>query len=416
MRVDVVDPSAYTPPYDHALCAALARAGAEVRLQTSRFAYGPVPAPDGYERVERFYRRFAAPAAPGRGRASPPSSPSTSPTCSPTAAPRPDADVVHFQWLTVQPLDVHLLPRDRPLVLTAHDVLPREPRRGQLSAQRRLYERVDAVVVHSEHGRARLVEALGIAPGKVHVIAHGAFDHLTRVPHERPLPAELDADDRPGRPLLRPHAPVQGDRRAARGVAGADPDAELWIVGMPRMDIAPLRAAAPPSVRWVPRFVADDELAAYFRRADLVVLPYREIDQSGVLFTALAFGAPLVLSAVGGFSELAAAGAATLVAPGDAPRWRRRSRACWPTPRPAAGSPPALARPPRALLVGRDRRGAPRALRDAALSAPPQWRRALLGDRVLAVRRPARLRAARLPVAARRARPHAARPPRHAAG
>ena len=35
----------------------------------------------------------------------------------------------------------------------------------------------------------------------------------------------------------------------------ADLDAELWIVGMPRMDIAPLRAAAPPSVRWVPRFV-----------------------------------------------------------------------------------------------------------------------------------------------------------------
>ena len=43
----------------------------------------------------------------------------------------------------------------------------------------------------------------------------------------------------------------------------------------------------------MPRFVADDEVAAYFRRADLVVLPYREIDQSGVLSTALAFGAPL---------------------------------------------------------------------------------------------------------------------------
>jgi glycosyltransferase involved in cell wall biosynthesis len=71
-------------------------------------------------------------------------------------------------------------------------------------------------------------------------------------------------------------------------------------------------------VRWVPRFVADDEIAAYFRRADLAVLPYREIDQSGVLFTALAFGTPLLLTAVGGFPELAARGAAALVAPGDA--------------------------------------------------------------------------------------------------
>ena len=114
--------------------------------------------------------------------------------------------------------------------------------------------------------------------------------------------------------LIRPYKGIDVLLDAWRAAA---PDAELWIVGMPRMDLAPLLAATPPSVRWVPRFVADDELAAYFRRADLVVLPYREIDQSGVLFTALAFGAPLVLSDVGGFPEVAAAGAATLVAPGD---------------------------------------------------------------------------------------------------
>src|SRR5208282_1533899 len=56
VRVHIVDPSAYTPPYDHALCSALAAQGAQVRLYTSRFAYGAVAAPDGYERVERFYR------------------------------------------------------------------------------------------------------------------------------------------------------------------------------------------------------------------------------------------------------------------------------------------------------------------------------------------------------------------------
>jgi len=48
------------------------------------------------------------------------------------------------------------------------------------------------------------------------------------------------------------------------------------------------------------------------------VLPYREIDQSGVLFTALGAGTPLLLSAVGGFPEVAAEGAADLVPPGDA--------------------------------------------------------------------------------------------------
>ena len=323
MRVDVVDPSAFTPPYDHALCTALARAGADVRLQTSRFGYGPVPAAAGYERVERFYRRMSIPIRPGAGGGIG----SRARFAAKLVQHVPDmlayrraaaaADVVHFQWLTVQPVDVHLLPRARPVVLTAHDVLPREPRRGQLAAQRRLYGQVDAIVVHSEHGRERLVDGLGIAADKVTVIAHGAFTHLLGVPGERALPAELAAVDKPvvlffG--LLRPYKGLDVLLDAWRA---ADLDAELWIVGMPRMDVAPLRAAAPAGVRWVSRFVADDEVAAYFRRADLVVLPYREIDQSGVLFTALAFGAPLVLSAVGGFPEVAGDGAAALVAPGD---------------------------------------------------------------------------------------------------
>jgi glycosyltransferase involved in cell wall biosynthesis len=318
LRVDVVDPSAYTPPYDHALCAALARAGATVRLQTSRFAYADAPAPSGYERVERFYRRGAG--APGSRRRFAAKIAQHVPDMVRYARATATAvDVVHFQWLTIQPLDVHLLPRGgAPLVLTAHDVLPREPRRGQLSAQRRLYDRVDAVVVHSEHGRDRLVGALGIDPAKVHVIAHGAFEHLTHVAGARPLPAELAAVKRPvvllfG--LLRPYKGLDVLLDAWRELR---PDAELWIVGMPRMDVARLRAQAPASVRWVSRFVADDEIAAYFERADLVVLPYREIDQSGVLFTALAFGSPLLLSDVGGFGEVAAQGAAALVRPGDA--------------------------------------------------------------------------------------------------
>jgi len=94
-------------------------------------------------------------------------------------------------------------------------------------------------------------------------------------------------------------------------------DAELWVVGRPRMDLEPLRARAPANVRFLPRFVTDEEVAALFRRADLAVLPYRQADQSGVLFTALAFGTPFVASDVGGFGEVAATGAGEVVAPAD---------------------------------------------------------------------------------------------------
>ena len=333
----MVDPSAYTPPYDHALCAALAQAGAEVTLVTSRFAYGQAPAPEGYVRRELFYRVALGPAG-SRAR-----------TAMKLVEHVPDmlryrrfaraADVVHFQWLPVQHVDVRLLPgarrrgrrgrghwRDRggahgpPLVITAHDILPREPRPGQLAAQRRLYERFDAIVVHSEHGRARLTDELGVDGARVHVIPHGVLapsrqtlthrqqlpDPLRRSPEDRPVALMLG--------LLRPYKGLDLLLEAWRGIE----DAELWVAGLPKFDILPLRDTAPANVQFLTRFVSEEEIDTLMRRADLVVLPYREADQSGVAFTALGAGVPLLLSDVGGFPELAATGAARTFPAGDA--------------------------------------------------------------------------------------------------
>jgi glycosyltransferase involved in cell wall biosynthesis len=312
MHVHIVDPSAYTPPYDHALCAALARAGARTTLYTSRFAYGPVARADGYDRVELFYRS-ARGAAGSRLRQAAKLAEHVPDMLRYRHIAEREADVVHFQWLTVQHLDRRLLPRRVPLVLTAHDVLPREPRAGQVEAQRRLYERFDAVVVHSEHGRRRLVEEAGVDPARIHVIEHGALAHLAEQPVP-PCPLQSERTVVLYFGLMRPYKGLDVLLEAWRGVE----DADLWIVGMPRMDVEPLRRAAPPGVSFVTEFVPDSQLPAWFTRADLVVLPYREIDQSGVLFTALAFGKPLVLSDVGGFPEVAAHGAARLVPAGDA--------------------------------------------------------------------------------------------------
>jgi glycosyltransferase involved in cell wall biosynthesis len=355
----VVDPAAYTPPYDDALCRALGRAGAEVTLVTSRFAYGEVPVPEGYDRREFFYQAASwSPSGSKLGRGVR--------TAARLAEHVPDmlryrrfaqaAEVVHFQWLPVQQLDGHLLPRRRrpaggsgaarapgrarqpALVLTAHDILPREPKPGQLSAQRRLYGRFDAIVVHSEHGRSRLTNELGVDPARVYVIKHGTF--TMKVPDgEVSTTGAPDGDARPieildGVVRARAEAPFQTDRTVVlffgllRPYKGLDDlleawrgieDAELWVVGMPRFDVSALRRSAPSNVRFLERFVSDGEMTACFERADLVVLPYREADQSGVAFTALGAGVPMLLSDVGGFPELAATGAAQTFPAGDVP-------------------------------------------------------------------------------------------------
>ena len=82
------------------------------------------------------------------------------------------------------------------------------------------------------------------------------------------------------------------------------------------------------------------------------MLPYREIDQSGrAVHRARRSGAPLLLSAVGGFPEVAAAGAAELVPPGDPDALRGALSRLLADPAPAAR-----------LAAGARARGAPSAI------------------------------------------------------
>ena len=316
MRVQIVDPAAQTPPYDRSLAAALARAGADVELVTSHFIHGPVPPADGYRVSEAFYPRSSRlPTNTLRRRAL--GLAEHLPGMLRHRRAAAGAEIVHYQWLTVPGLDARLLPQGPALVFTAHGFL-----RGTESGPSagRALERMDAVIALSEHGARRLRDQAGVDPARIHVIPHGALDYLTRFPAESPLPAELSGADGPvilcfG--LIRPYKGVDVLLRAFAEVEGA----ELWVVGRPlgadTDELRRLAASAPGPVRFVTRYIPDAQVAAIMRRADLVALPYRDVDQSGVLYTALAFGKAIVASAVGGFTEALGSGAGRLVVPGD---------------------------------------------------------------------------------------------------
>src|SRR5919198_3633646 len=113
MRVVLADPPAFTPAYDHALASALARAGAEVELVTSRFRFGEAPAANGYTRSELFY-----PLSSRLFRRSPlrlPLKVAEHPIGLTRLAAR-SADVVHVQWLAAPEIDRRLLRAPGPRV------------------------------------------------------------------------------------------------------------------------------------------------------------------------------------------------------------------------------------------------------------------------------------------------------------
>jgi glycosyltransferase involved in cell wall biosynthesis len=262
------------------------------------------------------------------------------------------ADVRHYQWLPLERLDLRLLPAARPRVLTMHNVIRRE------RLDRRLVERMDAVIVHTRRA-AELLDS-----PRVHVIPHGAFEHLTRQPDERPLPAELARVEGPvvlcfG--LIRPYKGVDVLVKAFQGVEGA----ELWVVGRPLgVSMERLRRLAPPGrVRFVERYVSDAEQPAYFRRADLLVLPHRSVDVSGILFAGLAFGRAMLLTDVGGFREVVEDHGAGRLVP--------------------AGDPDALAAAIRNLIARPDERAELERRAAAAAAGPYSWDR--IAERTLGV-------------------------------
>jgi glycosyltransferase involved in cell wall biosynthesis len=281
MRVVLADPPAFTPPYDHELAAALARAGADVRLVTSRFRFGEVPAPVGYERSELFYplssRLFR------RSRLRLPLKVAEHPFgVAGLRALR--GDVLHVQWL-VPELDVRLFRPHVPSVFTAHDLLPRRTARKE-ELWRNLLARFDRTVVHSEHGR----ETLARLGADARVIPHPVF--------RSDPPRNDDGRTVLALGVIRPYKGL-GDAIAAVG------DARLLVAGDPLEPVEPYRAAARgKDVEWRLGYLPEAEVDRALGEATVAVFPYRpELDQSGALLRALGAGVPVVAYDVGGIAE-----------------------------------------------------------------------------------------------------------------
>ena len=303
MRVLLADPPAFTPPYDHELAAALARAGADVELVTSRFRFGDAPEPDGYRRRELFYplssRVF------GRSPLRLPLKVVEHPLGL-AALRRLHADVLHVQWLPAPELDARLFRPHLPSVFTAHDLLPRRTaHRAEL--WRRIFARFDRIVVHSENGRETLA-GRGVEPERLRVIPHPVF------------PSEPERRD-DGRTVL-----AFGMIRPYKGLADAIEDvrragdARLLVAGDPLEPLDRYRAAANGlEVEWRLGYLPRPEIDRAFGDATVAVFPYRpELDQSGALLRALGAGVPAVAYDVGGIAEpVRRFGAGRVVPAGD---------------------------------------------------------------------------------------------------
>jgi glycosyltransferase involved in cell wall biosynthesis len=308
------------------MCAAIARAGHEVRLLAKR---SPDPADAGVD-VHAFYgvEGFAVdllprPARRGGGVVF------AAATLAALVRARRRTDVVYSRDLVsaLTALELGL-----PTVAELHGI-PDGPRLRALVRRVARHRRLRGVVVISEALRLDLVAA-DLAPTRAPiVVAHDAADP----------PAAAPRRSRAGRPRIG----YVGNLYAGRGielivdVAGRMPDCDFELIGGSEKDLAVWRAKALPGNVALAGFVRPAELAARYAAFDVLLMPY---PRSGIgvasgksdtyrwcspmkMFEYMATGAPIVSSDLPVLGEVLRHDHNALIAPADAPAsWQHAIR------------------------------------------------------------------------------------------
>lgn len=204
-----------------------------------------------------------------------------------------------------------LLARRWPLVITEHDPRPHIGMNGFFAqlTRRAAWRSAAHFIVHGKSCRQAMLDA-GIAPQKISINRHGSFATYNQNRH--PEIAE-EAHTVLFFGELRPNKGVHRLAAIAHMVHEALPQARFLVAG--KRTKLPQRAEREKVQRTIvalktannfevhDRYIPDDEVERLLRRSAVVILPYEEASQSGVIPLAYAFRKPVVAYEVGDLGE-----------------------------------------------------------------------------------------------------------------
>ena len=230
-------------------------------------------------------------------------------------------DIIHVQFLpmlrTRVPVDLWFVSfcrrRGSKIVLTVHDLLPHDTADKFKDLYRALYARMDALICHSDHIKARLEREFGIDQAKISVIPHGPF--FFDLPIEdssstlRQLGVEPSHKMVLWQGIIFPYKGLDLLLQAWRAVEQRSSDLCLVVLGTGDPTLTAgleqqVHQLGLERVRLHFRFCSTEELVSAYRAATMVVYPYRAITTSGALATGLALGKTIVASDLPVFREL----------------------------------------------------------------------------------------------------------------
>lgn len=233
-----------------------------------------------------------------------------------------DYDIIHIHWVSplLAPVYYIILKLNqwlakKKVVMTLHNIQPHENTFFDEWFSRAVYSKVDDFVVHAKENKERLVSQYGIDSECVHVIPHGSFSYFTKWNDKNENDNLLTFE---GKKVIlffgyiREYKGLAYLLEAMKHVLDEEPDAvlliagELWGSWKRYEKIINNSMINQENIITHLQYIPDKDVHKYFNVADIVCLPYYNTEQtiSGPLLVSFAFGKPIIISNIGGISEL----------------------------------------------------------------------------------------------------------------
>jgi len=250
-----------------------------------------------------------------------------------TYALKTDSGIFHIQWLNKFAffdriiLNLYYKLLGKKLVFTAHNVDARE-RDGKNSFYNRItlkgmYHLCDHIIVHTEEMKKQVEQWFGIDPDKVSVVKYGINDVVKKTGitgEEARKRLGLDPGEKcllffgfiapyKGLDILISAMPYVMERiRNVRLIVAGNIKNKAANPYWTKIERIIKENNLEPILKKRIQFIDEEEIETYFEAADALVLPYRYIFQSGILFLAMNFGLPVLASDVGSLREIVVEG------------------------------------------------------------------------------------------------------------
>ena len=227
--------------------------------------------------------------------------------------------IVHFQIVELPMIDLCLMILlklfGKLIVFTPHDIIhnKRYPLSRVITSLQ--YRIADRIIVHKKVNVETIVNGFNINPGKIRIIPHGGYEYfvnskITKTYARKTLGFNEDykivlffGNIKPDKgvdilikamPIIRQKIDNVRLVIAGRLTGGLS---EQWLIGeLNKYSITDI-------VSTKPEFIPDDAVTLYYMASDIVVLPYTEISESGVLRYAQTCGRGVVCSDLQEFQD-----------------------------------------------------------------------------------------------------------------